>query len=328
MTSNGIFCISLDFELHWGRFDKMPVNDKTRNYFLNTRKAIPEMLDLFSAYDVSVTWAAVGMLFHEDAQQWARYRPSVLPCYANAKLSSYEWVKQNSVIDELHFAPELVDLIMKTPNMEVGTHTYSHYYCNEKGQTVFDFKRDLKTAIEVAALKKIQLKSLVFPRNQMNKEYLSVCAELGIETVRSNPASWYWDETRKETLLTKVARTGDAYMPFGQNHLVKPGSIDVTNSPVLLPASRLYRPWVRNPFLNRLKLQRILSEMTNAARNKLYYHLWWHPHNFGYYPTQCLNELQIILHHYSELNKQYGFKSRSMYDTANYLRTQFKQASA
>jgi len=282
------------------------------------------MLDLFSAYDVSVTWAAVGMLFHKNELEWRKHQPMVLPGYVNRNLSSYEWVINNRLIDEIHFASELIDLIGSTAKMEIGTHTYSHYYCNSKGQTVFDFKRDIQLAIQVAASKKIQLKSLVFPRNQFNKEYLSVCGELGIEAVRSNPAAWYWDATQKETLLTKIARTGDAYLPFGKSNLVKPEEIVFENNIALLPASRLYRPWILNPLLNRLKLKRILSEMTFAAENKLYYHLWWHPHNFGTHPSQCLEELHVILHHYTELSRKYSFKSMSMHDTANYLRTAYK----
>ena len=47
---NGIFTISLDFELHWGGFEKWPI-EEYRQYFLNTRKVIPEMLKLFGQYE-------------------------------------------------------------------------------------------------------------------------------------------------------------------------------------------------------------------------------------------------------------------------------------
>ena len=47
MQKNGVFVISLDFELHWGCFDTMRVfDDSVEQYFLNTRKAIPEMLSI------------------------------------------------------------------------------------------------------------------------------------------------------------------------------------------------------------------------------------------------------------------------------------------
>ena len=59
--------------------------------------------------------------------------------------------------------------------------------------------------------------------------------------------------------------------------------------------------------------------MTFAAKNNRSYHLWWHPHNFGNNPQQCLAELAIILTHYTALNQQYGFQSMSMIDTKEYL---------
>lgn len=319
MVSKGIFCISLDFELHWGRFDKMSLTEKTFTCFANTRAAIPQMLDLFSSYDMHVTWATVGMLFHNNEHEWMRTKPVQLPGYRNKLLSAYEWVRQNRLNSAIHFAPELIEQIKNTPHMEIGTHTYSHYYCNEDGQTINDFKRDLKIAFDVANEKGIQLKSLVFPRNQVNKLYLAVCAELGIETVRTNPSVWYWDETRKADMAIKIARTGDAYLAFSTNNLVDLKTIDVRQTPVLLPASRLYRPWSNNLLLNKLKLHRILQEMTVAAKRKQYYHLWWHPHNFGYRPENCLAELGIILAHYTALHHQYGFQSMSMIETKNYL---------
>jgi hypothetical protein len=56
----GAFIISLDFELHWGGFEKWPVGEYEQ-YFLNTRSVIPAMLALFRKYEVHVTWAGVGL---------------------------------------------------------------------------------------------------------------------------------------------------------------------------------------------------------------------------------------------------------------------------
>ena len=36
-------------------------------------------------------------------------------------------------------------------------------------------------------------------------------------------------------------------------------------------------------FLEPLRLRRILDDLTYAAKQRLVYHLWWHPHNFGQY---------------------------------------------
>ena len=90
--------------------------------------------------------------------------------------------------------------------------------------------------------------------------------------------------------------------------------------PILLPASRLYRPWQKKyPFLNKAKLNRILNEMTDAAKKGAYYHLWWHPENFGTHPDECLKELETILQHYQMLNKKYSLQSMTMHEAATHF---------
>ena len=43
----GVLCISLDFELHWGSFQSKKLNTKEQHKFQNTRKVIPEILSIF-----------------------------------------------------------------------------------------------------------------------------------------------------------------------------------------------------------------------------------------------------------------------------------------
>ena len=52
--------------------------------------------------------------------------------------------------------------------------------------------------------------------------------------------------------------------------------------------------------------------MTYAAKNKEIYHLWWHPHNFGYNTTENLQYLNEIIIHYKSLETKYDFLSKSM----------------
>lgn len=317
----GIFNISLDFELHWGCFETMKVmDDKTKRYFLNTRKAIPKMLQLFEQYGLHVTWAAVGMLYRKNATEWKNGMPQLIPTFQNPEVSAYEWVNRNGFLEEedlFHFAPSIIDLILSTPHQEVGTHTYAHYFCLEKGQTQEQFKADLQMAVSVAASKGIKLHSLVFPRNQYNAEYLEVCTELGIRTVRTNPAIWYWSYSDNAgSFIKRFFRAGDAYLKLQPIKMVKWGNIDARKIPLELPASRLYRPWRPEwPMLNKWKMQRIKNEMTKAAQQSGYYHIWWHPHNFGNYPQQCLLELEQIGQHYQYLKKEFGFESLTMKET-------------
>ena len=137
---NGKFIISLDFELHWGAAEKWDLNTR-KEYFDTTRKSIPIVLDLFKKYNIHATWATVGFLFAKDRKQLLEFLPDQRPCYLKKELSYYrlienEEVGNNETEDPYHFGYSLINKIINTPHQELATHTFSHYYCNEEGQTL------------------------------------------------------------------------------------------------------------------------------------------------------------------------------------------------
>jgi peptidoglycan/xylan/chitin deacetylase (PgdA/CDA1 family) len=340
----GIFTISLDFELHWGGFEKWPlaggglrVSGKsfsgkaepgTRNpepgtfdqYFLNTRQVIPQMLTLFERYGVHVTWASVGLLMHTDFESLQKNFPALRPTYQHPELSAYSYIEQTGIgadetHDPFHYADTLMRQILNTEHQELGSHTFSHFYCNEAGQTVEQFRADLQAAQRAASVYGVPLKSLVFPRNQFNDEYLRVCYEEGFTSVRSNPRDWFWNiDTRQESGWKRLNRGLDAYFSIGNKNTYPLESIAVrAGLPLCLPASRLLRPYrPKELFLNRFKVERIKDEMLRAARANEVYHLWWHPHNFGWYPKESLAALADILNTYKRCTERWGMSSLSM----------------
>lgn len=324
MADKGTFVISLDFELHWGCFEHMVLNEAQQQYFRNTIDAIPEMLKIFSEYDIHVTWATVGMLYRNNKTEWINNQPSLLPTFDNPNVSAYKWIEQHGFHGEkdlYHFAPALIELIKSTPNQEIASHTYAHYFCLEKGQTREQFKADMEMACKVALEHGSVIKSLVLPRNQFNQEYLSVCAEVGITSIRSSPDIWYWAPATGSSFMKKFFRAGDAYLKFQPIKMVYLEDIKTNQGmPLHLPATRLYRPWKPGqPLQNRLKMRRIMNEMTEVAKKKAYCHLWWHPHNFGNNPRECLDELRVLMQHFQKLNKKYGLRSMTMEETTGYL---------
>jgi len=338
-----IFTISLDFELHWGGFEKWPLQvaghrppiignnqpSTFNQYFLNTRKAIPQMLDLFKNYEAHVTWATVGMLLHNSREELVKNAPVKKPTYTVPELSAYHYIDhigigEDEKNDPFHYAPSLVKQILNTPYQELGTHTYGHYYCNEACQTVEQFREDLRAAQRAAHQYGLHLRSLVFPRNQFNDAYLRVCFEEGITSVRSNPVDWFWkiDSTLQESAWKRLNRGLDAYLNVGKKNSYPINSLQVRDGyPVCLPASRLLRPY--NPkewMLNELKIKRIKNEMTEAARKGEVYHVWWHPHNFGNYPEQSLAGLTKILKHFSYCREKFNMQSMNMGEITSVLR--------
>lgn len=314
ISMSGSFTISLDFELLWGIFDKVGTQYK-QEYFSNTRKVIPQMLEIFGKNEIAVTWATVGMLFAENEEEWKAYSPEFTPSYRDKKLSAYEWAKIHGLRPEVHFAPELIQQIISTPFQELGSHSYAHYYTLVRGQSPEQFREDLKATQKIAKDKfGLSLSSLVFPRNHINELYLPICIEEGYEFVRGNPKNWYWQETQHESFGKKFFRSADCFFPLGEKtYYSYEEIIQYPKEPLLIPASRILRPMnIRNCLFNSIRLSRILNEMEAAAIAGEVYHLWWHPHNFGNDPGASMVELKRIIKKYLELKEKFEFKSQSM----------------
>jgi hypothetical protein len=316
----GMLIISLDFELHWGGFEKWPL-EKYRQYFLNTRQVIPQMLKLFKQYEIHVTWAGVGMLFYSDKKSLLGNVPALRPSYVVRELSAYDYIETKGVgesesDDPFHFAASLVRQIVDTPFQELGSHTFAHYYCNEAGQTIDQFRADLRAAQAAAKPFGRMLRSLVFPRNQFNEEYLKACYEEGFRAVRDNPRDWFWaiQSTQQESTWKRLNRGVDAYWPIGKKNTYTLESIAKRDGlPLRIPASRLLRPYRPGElYLNTMKIDRVNTEMERAAMKNEVYHLWWHPHNFGNYPAESMEGLNRILEGFKKCRTKYGMQSLSM----------------
>jgi hypothetical protein len=327
ILKTGILTISLDFELHWGVSETRSVESYREN-LLGTRAAITGILQLFDKYQVHATWATVGMLFCKNKMEMMKYVNAIdKPQYVEKKLCNFSLAHQvgnDASDDPYHFAPEVIVQIANYPNQEISTHTFSHYYCLEEGQSVKNFKSDLKAAIAIAGERSIHFHSIIFPRNQYSQDYLDVCKQNGITIYRGNQKSWMYASLAKKQYKSRVrrlARLLDAYIgPAGQHsfEIKKP----VHNSMLNIPGSRLLRPYSKSlRLLEPLRMKRIKQEMTFAARHKKVYHLWWHPHNFGKHIQENLANLEDLLAHYKKLNLKYGFTSMNMAEIGNVLTT-------
>lgn len=317
----GAFVISIDFELLWGVWD-VTTKDKYGNHILGVKAVIPALLDTFKAYDIKATFATVGILFAENKAGLEPYIPAKKPSYSNPDynvyLKEFGGIGNDEHDDPYHFGYSLFELLKQSPH-EISSHTFSHYFCLEEGQSAEEFDADIKAAVKIAGAKNIELCSLVFPRNQINEQYLPVLASNGIKVYRGNPESWIYKPRKfsAEVPFIRLCRLLDTYLPVsGYN------TFTVTKTaglPVNVPASRFLKPYNRNlAWLEKLKLKRIMQEMTHAARNNACYHLWWHPHNFGADIRENMNNLVILLNHFRFLQSQYGFASLTMKEAAGF----------
>jgi len=327
--NSGGLVISLDFELHWGVRDHRTV-DQYRENLLGVRQAVPAILQLFERYEIHATWATVGFLFFRSLDDLKAALPAELPLYREARMDPYavlSKVGRNEDEDPFHFAPGLIQKILACEGQEIGTHTLSHFYALAAGPTLGSFRADIRSAKSVAGQYGIVLKSIVFPRNQISREHLRICAEEGLIAYRSTEAN-PWLE-RGSGILGKALRFTDSYLKLSTDGCVTP-SVDGEYPIVRVSGSRFLRPW--NAVLKGLedmRLRRICTSMDAAAKSNRTFHLWWHPHNFGVHLKENMTVLTRIAEHYANLRRETDWPSLTMAEVAeNVLRAEKPHCAA
>jgi peptidoglycan/xylan/chitin deacetylase (PgdA/CDA1 family) len=312
------FLISLDFELMWGVRDHADRNSYGHN-ILGVRQAVPRILSMFSELGIRCTWATVGFLFCDDKEELLASLPACVPTYKNPAFSNYSYLNEigsSEQSDPYYYGKSLINEIKKYPGQEIGSHSFSHFYCLEAGQTIEQFGADTDAAIAVADRLGIKLRSYVFPRNQYNSEHLRLLESRGIKVFRGNERSWVYDATdgAGQTRIRRGYRLADHYLNLTGHHVYK-----AQHSGLLfeVPASRFLRPYSKRLApLDPVRLTRITAAMDAAAASNSVFHLWWHPHNFGSNLDDNLSFLRRILMHFVRKRDGEGMRSANMGDFA------------
>lgn len=313
----GTLIVSLDFELFWGMLDVCSLEDYQENV-LGGRKAIPQLLELFRKYGIHATWAAVGFLFAKNYEELSAYFPEkdLLPTYDDKKIAPYGQfpkIGRNEEEAPCFYGASLLRKIARMPGQEIGSHTFSHYYCREKGQTLEQFREDMRAAKLIAEDQGYDVTSVILPRNQCEPEYTEILRETGFTAYRDEENDWIHEKIKFRPLL-RLLRLTDVYLPLtGQGGYVPKNENGIWN----LTGSRMYKPiFQKLRFLEGLKMRRIKKQMLHAAKNGLTFHLWWHPHNIGVRTEEHLKQLEEIFQYYEELKETYGMRSLNMAEAA------------
>ncbi len=311
----GTLIVSLDFELLWGMIDHATEESYSPNV-LGGRKAVPRLLELFAKHGIHATWATVGFLFAENEAQLRSFFPAEKPCYENPVLSAYHHLGTMGTDEEnapCFYAPSLIRQVAAEPGQEIASHTFSHYYCREPGQTPEQFRADMQAAKAIAAHCGYDVKTVVLPRNQCEPAYTKILAQLGFAAYRDEENDWIHEKVKFRPLL-RLLRLLDVYLPLTGQGGYRPKT---ENGIVNLVGSRMYKPILpRLRFLEGLKIRRIKKQMLHAAQRGLVFHLWWHPHNIGLHTDAHLKQLEELFSYYEELKTKYGMVSLNMQEAA------------
>lgn len=314
-NEKGLFVISLDFELFWGIRDKYTFEEYGKNV-LGVWEILPKLLELFRKYNVHATFATVGAMFSENYEELKKFLPELKPNYKDSNLSPYKgYIEMSKNSDSRYFfGKKLIDLVKKYPEHEIGTHTFSHYYALEPHQTVEEFEADLDGAIEIAEANQIKINSFVFPRHQINPDYLKLFPQKGIKIYRETEKAWFHSAARgeEESIVKRGFRYLDYFIFMGSHHCQDLNEIKKKDL-YAIRASRWFRPYKKSESKwDGLKLRRIKKQMNYAAKKGKIFHLWFHPHDIGINQEINFQLFEEILNHYQKLNQNHGMESMNM----------------
>ena len=308
MSHNGLLVLSLDFEMMWGAICcSSGIYNKMKHSVEHEEEIVDNLLWLFQKYNIHATWAtvgAIGIKEIENFKQKFNYEIEYDTLRIDFKYIA-DLIKEN---ENLYFSPELLNRICSVEGQFIGSHTFTHLY-TEKAIVLEDIlDKELKATSDILQNFTSDVKSIVFPKNQVPEDMRRVLLKNGISIVRGIPLHW----RGSSSLLDRVWRFADSYIPLSSSNDFSRKSC-LGDKIFNIRASRFFRPYsAKLFFLEYLKMIKIKTEMTNAAKKGTIYHLWFHPHNVGTGINHNIKELDNIFKHYIKLNKKYGFTSVSM----------------
>lgn len=288
----------------------------------NIENVVKRLLVVFEKHEIHATWATVGLLYFKDFERLNEGTKDLSIPYKNDNYSPFPITgkKYENIPFEIISAQKEIGLILNAKNQELASHTFSHYYTLEAGQTIENFQFDTAAMQSIGKELNHEFKSIVFPRNQINTDYLSACFASGLRAYRGNQLNKLWSNSffLSESIVKKGKRYLDAYYNVSPTKGLKLTELENNEGLINIPASRFLRPSSGNNILEKRKVNRIISEMENAAKNGEIYHLWWHPHNFAEKEAEHFDQLAIILESFKKLNAKYGFESMNMGEIGAY----------
>lgn len=239
------------------------------------------------------------------------------PHFDNELLSSYRMfdkIGDNEKDEPYFYGKSLIDLVGKYPNQEIASHTFSHYYAREDGQTIDEFEADIQSAENIAIDKGYDAKTLVFPRNQSKDEYEPVMLKNGYVAYRGEEQDWI--HKIPINILKRMFRLADSYINIAGSETYSKDEFTSGNLHNFR-GSRFLRPYNHTlRFLEGLKLRRVKGQMKKAAKKGRIFHLWWHPHNIGLNTDRNLKNINELLEYYTFLKEKYGMESKNMLELA------------
>lgn len=303
----GIFCISIDTELLWGRHDLRPAYKEFVWRAEKERAIIKKILALFKKYKIDATWAIVGHLFLNRCRrkQSIKHSEIVRPRYDWLKSDWFSEDPCSSILKSPQwYGEDIVDEIKGHKTQEIGSHSFSHILFGLNGCTVECAESEIKTCIQLAKEKEVEMTSFIFPRNSVG--HLDILRKYGFRSFRSINEHWY----DNIPYVSKILAIIDLFIPIAPSVYiprVMHGMIDIPASMYFVSARGLRKYIPRNTRFQKAKLG-----LDRAIEEKKVFHLWTHPTDFVDNMDKLFLNFEEILKYAAKKRDRDGLEIKTM----------------
>lgn len=261
------FILSLDCEGKWGMADNLQPYHHRLLTSANLADAYRRLLVMFARHDISATFAFV-MAFTLDAAERQKFDILSRRNPDDQWLGHY-WRCLDAGLGDGWHVPEAFDLVRSASMHEIAAHGFCHRSLGDDAIDHVGAIKELGFASKAAKLKGVELKTLVFPRNQVgnlpalrSEHYLGYRDRLACPGGRTGRIRALLDEFDRNSAPQKVAE------PLGALVAIPPGRFFNWR----FGARRLVPPSVT--------VARWRNQLRSCAESGGVVHLWTHPHNF------------------------------------------------
>jgi len=267
MRTPPAFIMSLDCEGKWGMADSLRPYHHRDLTDRNLAAAYAQLLEMLARHDIAATFAFVMAFTLTEAE---RQGFPVLDRGDNAGdpwLRHY-WASLDAGLSEGWHVPEAFDRVRDDKRHEIASHSFCHRPLGDGAIDEAGAAAELADAAEAARVKQVELRTLVFPRNQVgNLQAVKSAGYLGYRSRLDRPGG----ARGKAKALLDEFDTGAE--PQSQ--------LNAREGLVAIPPGRFFnwRFGVRRLVPPQVTVARWRNQLDRCCREGGIVHLWLHPHN-------------------------------------------------
>jgi len=308
-NKQGVFIISLDTELLWGRVRYGINRNRYEKEWFKNRKNIKKILRLFEKYNIQGTWAVVGHLFLDKCN---RKHKEII--------GSEKWRNQftgNSIKTEsLWYGRDIIQMLKnaKVPQ-EIACHGFSHTNFTEL--TDKEASSELKACKNIASKEKVRLNTFVFPQEKHAK--YTILENSGFKCYRKKLSNM--PKIRKKFIKKIVGardlilgRPSDCCSAWEKGKL-----IEIEANSDIMPLNKrtieTNLPQAIFKILCKLNMRKLLAGVEKCIKKRRIYHISIHP--LGFETDADIKQLEEFLKKVNRHIRNRKIVSKTMQEVCN-----------